>query len=144
MFSSPRLPLPFHVNSLNNSIHFKLCNFIIIILHTGGFCGRVWQCLCVSSPFQTEGEYVPEHQIWNTQIFLIKNWSEKWKIKAAQKSVISLCDGSVNVWYDDTVVPVPQVDGSLAATGALVLSGHTEHHLVGSVSQLQLLLKWEK
>lgn len=47
-----------------------------------------------------------------------------------------LGDGAVYVRYDDSVVPVPQVDGGLAATGALVLCGHTEHHLVGSLTQV--------
>lgn len=47
-----------------------------------------------------------------------------------------LCDGAVYVGYYDTIVPVPQVDGRLTATGALVLCGHTEHHLVGSVTQV--------
>ena len=51
-----------------------------------------------------------------------------------------LGDGSVDVGDDDAVVPVPQVDGSLTATGALVLGGHAEHHLVGPVAQLQTLL----
>lgn len=39
-------------------------------------------------------------------------------------------DGAVDVRDDDFVVPVPQVDGSLAATRALVLSGDAEHHVV--------------
>ncbi len=51
-----------------------------------------------------------------------------------------LGDGAVYVWYDDAIVPVPQVDGSLTATGALVLCGHTEHNLVGSFAQVQVLL----
>lgn len=47
-----------------------------------------------------------------------------------------LGDGPVYVWDDDAVVPVPQVDGGLAATGALVLCGHTEHHFVGAFAQV--------
>ena len=38
------------------------------------------------------------------------------------------------------VVPVPQVDGGFAATGALVLSGYAEHNLVGPLTQVQPLL----
>lgn len=39
-------------------------------------------------------------------------------------------DGAIDVRDDDLVIPVPQVDGSLAATRALVLSGDAEHHVV--------------
>lgn len=51
-----------------------------------------------------------------------------------------LGDGPVYVGDDDAVVPLPQVDGGLAATGALVLCGHAEHHFVGSITQVQFLL----
>lgn len=47
-----------------------------------------------------------------------------------------LGDGAIYVRYDHTIVPVPQVDSSLTATGALVLCGHTEHHLVRSFMQV--------
>lgn len=47
-----------------------------------------------------------------------------------------LRDGAVYVWYYDAIIPVPQVDGRLTAAGALVLRGHTEHHLVSSVTQV--------
>lgn len=54
--------------------------------------------------------------------------------------VVLLGDRSVNVGYNDAVVPVPQVNGGLATTGALVLCCHAEHHLVGSISQVQVPL----
>lgn len=38
-----------------------------VLWHTGVFCGRVWRCLCVSSLFQTEAEYDPEHQTCRRQ-----------------------------------------------------------------------------
>lgn len=56
------------------------------------------------------------------------------------KAFCSLGDGAIDVGDDDAVVPVPQVDGGLAATGALVLSGHAEHNLVGPLPQVQPLL----
>lgn len=46
-------------------------------------------------------------------------------------------DGSIDVGDDYLVVPVPEVDGSLTATGSLVLSGHTEHNVVRTVLQLE-------
>ena len=48
-----------------------------------------------------------------------------------------LGDGAVNVRDHHLVVPVPQVDGGLAAARALVLSCHAERHLVGAVLQVQ-------
>jgi hypothetical protein len=45
-------------------------------------------------------------------------------------------DGSINIRNDDFIIPVPQVDGAFTATGALVLCGHTENHVVGSILQL--------
>lgn len=48
-----------------------------------------------------------------------------------------LGDGPINVGDDDFVVPVPQIDGALAATGALVLRGDAEGHIVGAVLQPQ-------
>lgn len=53
----------------------------------------------------------------------------------------SLCDGSINVRDDNLVIIVPQVNGRFTATRALVLCGHTENHCVGSVTQIQPLLK---
>lgn len=50
-------------------------------------------------------------------------------------------DGPVDVRNDDFVVPVPQVDGALAAARALVLCGHAKDHVVGAVLQLQAFLK---
>lgn len=52
----------------------------------------------------------------------------------------SLGDGSINVGDDYPVIPVPQVDGSLAAASALVLGGYTEHYLIGPLPQVQTLL----
>lgn len=57
-------------------------------------------------------------------------------VSAKKHKLFLLRDGAVYVRYDDSVVPVPQVDGGLAATGALVLRGDAEHHLVGSFTQV--------
>lgn len=46
-------------------------------------------------------------------------------------------DGSIYVRDDDLVVPVPEVDGALTPTGALVLGGHAEDDVVGTVLQLE-------
>lgn len=46
-------------------------------------------------------------------------------------------DGSIYVGDDDLVVPVPEVDGALAATGSLVLGGHTEDDVIGTILQLE-------
>ncbi len=54
----------------------------------------------------------------------------------------SLGDGPVDVWDDDFVVVVPQVNGSFTAAGALILCGHTEHHTVASFTQIQTLLPY--
>lgn len=56
-------------------------------------------------------------------------------------------DGSVYVWDNDLVVPVPEIDGALTATGPLVLSGHTEHNIIWSVTQLErhlCLKRWRE
>lgn len=46
-------------------------------------------------------------------------------------------DGSIYVWDDDLVVPVPEVDGALTATGSLVLGGHAEDDIIGTILQLE-------
>lgn len=51
-----------------------------------------------------------------------------------------LGDGAIDVRDHNFFVPVPQVDGGLTATRALVLSCHTECHLVGAILQVQLSL----
>lgn len=113
-------------------------NFKINIPLTGVFCGRAWRCLCVSSLFQTEVGYDPEHQTCGEH----KNHSESPHLPPtalqhlSDNEVFVLGDGPVYVRDDDAVVPAPQVDGGLTATGALVLCGHTEHHLVGSFTQV--------
>lgn len=48
-----------------------------------------------------------------------------------------LGDGSIDVRDDDLVIPAPQVDGALAATRSLVLSGYAERDVIWSVSQFQ-------
>lgn len=52
-----------------------------------------------------------------------------------------LGDGSIDVGYDDFVVPVPQVDGALATTRSLVLSSYAEGDVIWTISQLQAGLK---
>lgn len=59
-----------------------------------------------------------------------------------QRSILG--DGAVDVGYDDSVVPVPQVDGSFTATGALVLCGDAERHVIRPLLQLQVGLKTRK
>lgn len=54
-----------------------------------------------------------------------------------------LGDGPIDIGDHHLVVPIPQVDGGLTATRALVLSGHTEHHLIGAILQVQSLLQRE-
>lgn len=46
-------------------------------------------------------------------------------------------NGSIYVRDDYLVVPVPEVDGSLTATGSLVLSGHTKHNIIRTILQLK-------
>lgn len=48
-----------------------------------------------------------------------------------------LGDGSINIRDDDFVIPVPQVDGALAATRALVLGGNAERHIIGPLLEFQ-------
>lgn len=43
-----------------------------------------------------------------------------------------LGDGSINVWDDDFVIPIPKVDGAFAAARALVLCCDAERHIIGS------------
>lgn len=45
-----------------------------------------------------------------------------------------LGDGAIDVRDYDLIVPVPQVDGSLAATCPLVLSGYAEGDIIGALS----------
>lgn len=52
-----------------------------------------------------------------------------------------LCDGAINVGDYDLVIPVPQVDGALAATRSLILSGYAEGDVIKPLSQLQAGLK---
>lgn len=46
-----------------------------------------------------------------------------------------LGDGAINIRDDDFVVPVPQVDGSVAATRALVLGGDAKCNIIGPLLQ---------
>ena len=48
-----------------------------------------------------------------------------------------LGDGAINVRDNDFVVPVPQVDGALAAACALVLGGDAKGHIIRSLLQFQ-------
>lgn len=52
-----------------------------------------------------------------------------------------LGDGPIDIRDHHLVFPVPQVDGGLAATCALILCGHTEHHVVGAILKVQSLLQ---
>lgn len=54
------------------------------------------------------------------------------------KSVLG--DGSIDVWDDDFVIPVPKVDGAFTAARALVLRCDAEGHIVGSFFQFQTSL----
>lgn len=56
-------------------------------------------------------------------------------------SLDKLCDGAINVGDYDLVIPVPQVDGALAATCSLILSGYAEVDVIKPLSQLQAGLK---
>lgn len=51
-----------------------------------------------------------------------------------------LGDGSINIRDDDLVVPVPQIDGALAAARALVLCGDAERHIIGPFLQFEASL----
>lgn len=46
-------------------------------------------------------------------------------------------NGSIYVGDNYLVIPVPEVDGALTATGSLVLSGDAEHDIVRPVLQLK-------
>lgn len=48
-----------------------------------------------------------------------------------------LGDGSIDIGDDDLVVPVPQIDGALAAARALVLCGDAERHIIGPFLQFE-------
>lgn len=48
-----------------------------------------------------------------------------------------LCDGAIDVGDYDLIIPVPQVDGSLAATCSLILGGYAEGDVIKPLSQLQ-------
>lgn len=52
-----------------------------------------------------------------------------------------LGDGSINIWYDNFVIPVPKVDGAFTAARALVLCCDAERHIVGSFLQFQTSLE---
>lgn len=58
--------------------------------------------------------------------------------------VLILGDGAIDVRDDDLVVPVPQVDGALAATRPLILGGYAEGDIIRPLSQLQTGLKERK
>ena len=62
-------------------------------------------------------------------LYLLPNKAVKQGVYHSLRSSI-LGDGAVDVGDDDFVVPVPQVDGALAAAGALVLRGDAEHDVV--------------
>lgn len=46
-------------------------------------------------------------------------------------------DGSIYIRDDYLIIPAPEIDCAIAATGALILGGHTEHHIVRTLLQLQ-------
>lgn len=48
-----------------------------------------------------------------------------------------LGDGAVNVRDDHFVIPVPQIDGALAAARALVLGRDAKRHIIRSLLQFQ-------
>lgn len=48
-----------------------------------------------------------------------------------------LGDGAVDVRDNDFVIPVPQVDGALAATRPLVLGGDAKSDVIRPLPQLQ-------
>ena len=50
-------------------------------------------------------------------------------------------DGSIYVRDDYLVVPIPEVNGALASTRSLVLSGYTKHGVIRTVLQLQRQLQ---
>lgn len=49
-------------------------------------------------------------------------------------------DGSIYIRDDYLVIPAPKIDCAMAATGALILSGHAEHYIIGTLLQLQASL----
>lgn len=48
-----------------------------------------------------------------------------------------LGNSPINIRDDDFVIPVPQVDGALTATRALVLGGDAERHIIGPLFEFQ-------
>lgn len=48
-----------------------------------------------------------------------------------------LGDGAIDVRDNDSVIPVPKVDGALTAACALVLCSDAERHVVRSLFQFQ-------
>lgn len=46
-------------------------------------------------------------------------------------------DGSIYIRDDYLIIPAPEIDCAIAATGALILGGHAEHHIVRTLLQLQ-------
>lgn len=47
---------------------------------------------------------------------------------------------SVNIRNADLVIPVPQVNGTGTAAGALILGGDTEHNIIWAVVEIQFCL----
>lgn len=96
----------------------------------------------MSSLFQTEVECDQEHLTCRERReSTFEHLNVFYSVSSLLSRSFSLGDGSVYVRNNDAVVPVPQVNGGLATTGALVLGCHAEHHLVGSVAQVQVPLE---
>lgn len=50
------------------------------------------------------------------------------------RDIVVLGDGAIDVRDYDLVIPAPQIDGALAATCPLVLSGYAEGDVIRPIS----------
>lgn len=71
---------------------------------------------------------------------MFPTWNQNVYVTPGITHIYSLGDGSINIRDYDFIIPVPQIDGSFTTASALVLSGNTEHNLVSSLPQIEMLL----
>lgn len=74
----------------------------------------------------------PLHPLLTTQRPSSCNISVTRDILVSHSHILG--DGAIDVRDYDLVVPAPQIDGALAATCSLVLSGYAEGDMIRSVS----------
>lgn len=90
--------------------------------------------------YPTCGEGEQKISVLRSHVFKILHTCMHWEIVHVK---FPPCDCSVYIWYDDFIIPFPQVDGPLTAACSLILSRHAKYHIIWTVLQLQVSLQYK-